>query len=900
MVFMENFREIERKWQERWEKAKIFEANVEDRPKIFTSLIIPYVNADLHIGHGFTYSRTDAYARFKRMQGYNVLLTMAFHATGEPIIGAIKRLKAGDKVQADTFRAFGASEEDLKKFVEEGPEYVARFWVNKIIETAKMMGFSVDWRRRFTTAIDACFSRFIEWQYNTLRKKGYVVQGTHPVVWCPRCQSPTGDHDRLEGEGESPIDFVLIKFRLDSGEIMPSGTLRPETVFGVTNMWINPDVDYVKAEVDKEVWIISQQATEKLKDQLKQVRVLGTVKGSELIGKYLENPKTKEKILILPASFVDPNVATGVVMSVPAHAPYDWIGLVEVKDEAIIRKYGLDRDVVKGIEPISIVSTPGFGDNPAKEVCDRLKIKSSQDRAKLDEATGILYKKEFHQGRLKEKCGEYAGMKVAECKERLIQDFLDEGIVDVMWETTNKVVCRCGTVNHVKILENQWFLKYSDEVWKERVRECLSSMKFYPEEARLQFEKTVEWLKDKACTRKSGLGTPLPWDKEWVVETLSDSTIYMAYYTIARVINEMKIPAEKLTDEVFDYVFLGEGDVKEISRRVGLEEKIIEEMRKEFEYFYPVDMRNSGKDLVQHHLTFFIFHHTAVWDDKKYWPRAIGVNGFVKLKGAKMSKSKGNIFTLRDVVEMAGADLTRINMVASAEGMDDADIRYENTATYRSRIKFLEKLVEDSSKAEVKEVRSIDRFLQSRMQQHIKETTESYEELKFRSGVQSAFFGCINDLKWYLERVGNVKNCNRYVLRDALQTVVKLLAPIMPHVCEELWERLGNKSFVATEMWPKYDESKIDKNALELEEHLIAVVEDLKEVLKLAGKKKSCYLYVVSPDELEYFKEAEDFICRSFGFEKTKVFLASDESRYDPENKAKRAKYGKPGIYLEG
>src|SRR3989304_3543574 len=122
-----NWRKIERKWQAKWEKAKIFEANVDPKKKkFFTSLIIPYVNSDLHIGHAFTYTRNDAYARFKRMQGFNVLLASAFHATGEPILGTIERLKKHDKTQIETFKIYGVTEKDLKDFVRRGPEYVAQ------------------------------------------------------------------------------------------------------------------------------------------------------------------------------------------------------------------------------------------------------------------------------------------------------------------------------------------------------------------------------------------------------------------------------------------------------------------------------------------------------------------------------------------------------------------------------------------------------------------------------------------------------------------------------------------------------------------------------------------------------------------------------------------------------
>jgi leucyl-tRNA synthetase len=897
-----SLKKIEKKWQEEWEKAKIFEANVEpNRKKFFITFPYPYVNGAPHIGHSFSFFRVDSCARFKRMQGFNVLYPQGFHATGEPILGTIERLKQGDEGQIETFQLYGASEKDIKDFMERGPEFTAKYWMKKWIKILKMAGCSIDWRRTFiTTTMTPTYSRFIEWQYNTLRKKGCVIQGTHPVIWCPHCQSPTGDHDRLKGEGESPIDYILIKFKLDSGEILPCGTLRPETTYGVTNLWINPDVEYVWAKVDGETWLLSKEAEEKLKDQLKKIEVLNSIKGSELVGKYVENPVNKDKVIILPASFVDPDAATGIVMSVPSHAPYDWIGLYDLqRNPEEMEKYGIDPKVVLEIKPISLIKTPELGDHPGIEFCEKLGVKDQNDKEKLEEATSQVYKREFHLGVLKENCGEYSGMKVSECKEKLSREFIEKNIADIMWESTGLVVCRCGTKNHVKILENQWFLKFSDEEWKEKVKECIKAMKFYPEEIRAQFLNTVDWLKDKACTRRTGLGTPLPWDKSWKIETLSDSVIYMAYYTIAKVINEKNIPAEKLTDEVFDYIFLGKGKVESVSKNSGLDKESIEEMKKEFEYFYPVDMRNSGKDLVQNHLTFYLFHHVAIWDDLKYWPKAIGVNGFVNVSGTKMSKSKGNIVPLKDLIQKLGSDVVRINIIASAENLDDADWRDETVATYISKIKFITKLVKNLKKAKREELKKTDLLLQSKVQQHIKSTFQDYEELKFRSVVQVALFDFVSDLKDYIERCNGVKNCNKEILSNSLSVMIKLLAPILPHLAEEWWHELGSQSFVCVEKWPKFEESKIEKSVLELEKNFKKLMEDISQVLKLAGEKEKAYFYFVTDKEIEYFKESLKYLKKKFNFKSIAVFKASDEKRYDPQNKAAKAKYGKPGIYLE-
>lgn len=896
-----DFKKIEKKWRAKWAKAKIFEADVNPKKKkFFTSNIIPYVNGDIHIGHSFTYSRVDAYVRFKRMQGFNACLAQGFHATGEPILGTVERLRKGDKSQIETFKMYGATEKDIKQFEKYGAEEVAKFWTRRIIGTMKLMGFSVDWRRKFITALDSSFNRFIEWQYNTLRKKGYVIQGTHPVIWCPHDQSPTGDHDRLKGEGESPIEFTILKFKFKDMYIC-AATLRPETVFGQTNMWANPDVEYAIALVNnKEKWIISKECVKKLKDQLKKIEIIGSIEGKELIGKYCKAPVINKDIIILPATFCDPKVGTGLVTSVPSHAPFDWQALVDLKSSPNeLKKYGINPEVLKELEPISIIKVEGFGEHPAEEIIGKMEIKSQEDQEKLKKALHEIYTKEHHTGVMKENCGEYSSKPVGIVKEEIKQKMIKDGSADVIWEPTEEVICRCTNRCHVKILENQWFLKFSDKAWKEKVKQVIAQMKFYPEEARIQFLNTVDWLDDKACARKSGLGTRLPWDKEWIVETLSDSVIYMAYYTIARTINENKIFAEKLTDEVFDYVFLGKGNLKELSKKSKLNEKLIQGMREEFEYFYPLDLRNSAKELVQNHLTYALFHHVAIWDNPKYWPKAYGINGFVTVLGEKMAKSKGNIIPLKDLIEQYGADLVRINITTSNENMDDADWKEDSLKTFSSRLTALKQFVKEYKKGKRKSVNNLDKYMETILQNCVKGATENYEVMKFRSGIQYVAFQLLNELHYYIERCGGIKNCNKNILKECVSTILRLIAPFTPHISEELWTKLGNKNFVSLGPWPTFDEKKIDKNILELENIFKKTQEDLNQVLKLAGNRKNAYLYFVTDKELDYFKESLHYLENLFNFKKIELYKVSDKSKYDPEGKAERSKYSKPAIYLE-
>ena len=131
-------------------------------------------------------------------------------------------------------------------------------------------------------------------------------------------------------------------------------------------------------------------------------------------------------------------------------------------------------------------------------------IKNAAD-AKLEEATGEVYKKEFHTGKLKQNTGKYAGKTIQGAKPEIIADFTAEKKAIVLYELINPVVCRCLTRCHVKIVENQWFLKYGDSAWKQQAMKCLQTMKLYPEKVRTQFEYVIDWLRDWACTREFGM-----------------------------------------------------------------------------------------------------------------------------------------------------------------------------------------------------------------------------------------------------------------------------------------------------------------------------------------------------------------------------------------------------------
>jgi len=175
--------------------------------------------------------------------------------------------------------------------------------------------------------------------------------------------------------------------------------------------------------------------------------------------------------------------------------------------------------MVQQISPISLIKVVGYGQFPAVEIVKQMGIKDQHD-PKAEEATKELYKKEFHGGILNENCGPYAGKMVREVKDALIRDFKLMGVADSMFDLPQPVTCRCMTPCVVKVLSDQWFLNYSDAEWKAKAKQAVSTMKVLPKAATPWFITVIDWLKEWACARTTGFGTPLPWGKGWIIETL--------------------------------------------------------------------------------------------------------------------------------------------------------------------------------------------------------------------------------------------------------------------------------------------------------------------------------------------------------------------------------------------
>lgn len=864
---------IEARIREKWEKEGAHQPKLDKKKtKKFVSAAFPYPNSPQHIGHGRTYTTTDIHARYLRLKGYNVLFPMGFHVTGTPIIAMAKRIADHDREVYDVFsRIYGIPDETTGKLTD--PTALVTHFSKEIEAGMHEMGYSIDWKRKFYS-FDRHFNRFIEWQFKKLKDLGYIIQGEHPISWCPADKQAVGAHDTKGDVDPELKEFIWIKFHLRGSDlILMTGTTRPDALLGQTNLWVDPNSSYKIVQVKNEKWVVGKEALEKIHAQYDTgAKEIGEIKASELIGKWAKGPIVDYDLYILPAGFIDSSVGSGLVYSA-LEDPVDLYELRKIQTHnSVVRQYNLDQKTVAKLKPIFIINVEGMGENLGDSIGKEFGVTSAEQKEKLEEAKGELNRRVYRKGIMNKNCGKYAGMTVPQCQDLIKEEMVKEKDAVMFWEMNNKpVYCRCGAEVVATVLKNQWFIDYGNEKWKEKAKQCLAGMNIVPEKTRSDYLATIDWLRQKACARASGLGTKFPFDKKLMIEALSDSTIYIAFYCISHIANEMN--DEELNEEFFDYVFLGkEPKAKPGTRDHKTRPKNWDAAREQFTYWYGEDSYHSGADLVRNHLPFHIFNHVAIFE-KKFWPQQFVTNGFVLMDGKKMSKSMGNILPLRKAVKEYGADVIRFSVVSGADLTQDTDFNKSVAEGTRSRLEFIAKLVMEMTENKTQDLghktsRQIDRWLLSRMNKKIMKAAELYEKMAMRELALEIFYDVYNDLQWYLKRSSG-KHSNE--IREFIKSWCILIEPFMPHVAEEFWQKLKAKG----DKWefPKEDKKQIDDKAEKGEDLIRQTAEDAANISRLLGKKpERIYIYIAS----EWKRELYEIIRKEKAFDKVMKATAQD------------------------
>src|SRR3989338_3576146 len=327
-----DFRANEAKWQSYWKENRTFNPEIDGkREPFYIQVAYPYPSGAMHIGHARTYSITDIVAKYQRLKGKNVLMPMGWHVSGTPVIASVEALNENRKDAIEKFnKNFRIPLKDIEKL--KTPTGFVQYMVQEAEFGYKkgfnILGLGIDWRRELTT-IDPQYNKFVIWQYGKLEKKGYLKKGKYPVRFCPYHKDPVGDHDLTDGQGVGINEFAVLKFRFGENRFLLAATLRPETIFGQTNLWINPEFELEEFHDGKDSLIASGDFFRKYEFQHRKLELKGKIGPKTLIGKMVIAPGIEKEIPILPASFVLPNYGSGIVHSVPSDSPPDYIALME-------------------------------------------------------------------------------------------------------------------------------------------------------------------------------------------------------------------------------------------------------------------------------------------------------------------------------------------------------------------------------------------------------------------------------------------------------------------------------------------------------------------------------------------------------------------------------------------
>ena len=762
---------------------------------------------------------------------------------GKAAKGKVAAKSSGASYQWQTLEKMDIPTGEVAEFQE--PLKWLNFFPELGVGDLKVFGTSIDWRRSFiTTSANPYYNKFIEWQFRTLKANNKIEFGKRPCIYSPLDGQVCADHDRAEGEGVGPQEYTLVKLQVQEpfpeklGKLagqkvfLAPATLRPETMYGQTNCFVLPDGDYGAFKwANGDVLIMSRRSAIGLAHQSYnkvdhaavwgEVDCLLEVKGQDLIGLPLSAPRTPYKtIYTLPLLSISMGKGTGVVTSVPSDAPDDYVALAELKAKPEYRKkFGLTDEMVMPFDVIPIINITvppsteepdGWSDDMAAKLwCEKLGIKSTKEREKLDEAKHKTYNAGFSFGKML--VGPYKGDKVSIAKPKEKQDMLDNGTAVLFFEPEGFVKSRTGE-ECVVAMTDQWYLRYGEESWCKTVKAHVNdpaSFQPYSQEILDRFNFTLGWLKEWACSRLFGLGTQLPWDEKWVIESLSDSTIYMAYYTIAHQLqgednlsgsspSPAGISADQLNDDVFNFIFL-RGPVPP---GTSIPVATLESLRGEFEYWYPMDLRVSGKDLIGNHLTMALYNHAAVWKDRpELWPRGYYTNGFVNMNNAKMSKSTGNFLMLQEAVNKFSADATRLALGFAGDTLETANFETDtaNAATNMLFVeeRFTKELLEDYRQGKLRsgELFNMEANVLNEMNRLVIETDKSYDRMFWRDGLNFGSSGYRLLRDFYREWCARMDTpMHETVVMRYIETSTILIAPICPHYAEHIWVNLLGKS----------------------------------------------------------------------------------------------------------
>ncbi len=741
--------EVEAKWQKTWVENEQYKTNTQDssKPNYYTLEMLPYPSGKIHMGHVRNYSIGDVIARFKKMEGFNVLHPMGWDSFGLPAENAA--IKHGIHPHKWTMENI----EDMKGQL-------------------KLLGLSYDWDREIATSTPEYY-KFTQEIFLKFLEHGLAYKKKSFVNWCPSCETVLANEQVVQGQCER-CDSVVVKKDLEQWYFKTTHfaeellndldtltgwpekvktmqknwigkstgaeitfdidgidksvtvfTTRPDTTYGVTYMVLAPEHELVKELVKGTEYEAQVDAfVTKMHTMTEIERTSSDVeKEGMFIGKYVINPLNGNKVPLWIANYVLADYGTGAVMAVPAH---------DERDAEFAAKYNLDVAQV------------------------------------IDEDEKMI------------NSGEFDGLEVS-------KGF--EGIVNKIEE----IKVGKKTVNYRL---RDWLLS------RQRYWGCPIPV-VYCEECGLVPEK------------KENLPILLPTDIEFTGKGESPLTTSKEFMNATCPCCGKPARREVDTMDTFvdsSWYFLRYVDPKNTNEPFGKDVA---------NKWMPVDQYIGGVEHAIMHLLysrFFVkaFNEMGMIDFNEPFKNLL-TQGMVLKEGTKMSKSKGNVVSPIEIINEFGADTARLFVLFAAppeRDLDWSEQGVEGCFRFLNRVYRLVDELSEIAKSDVKtgELTKEDKAMRYTINATLKKVTQDLsEKFGFNTAI-SALMELINEMYKYKE----LENRNEGVIKEAVEIIVSIIAPFAPHMGEELWTMIGKEGSIFNISWPKYDETALVKDEVEV------------------------------------------------------------------------------------
>jgi valyl-tRNA synthetase len=736
-----DFAEIERKWQQKWEEMGLyrFDWNDKIRPVFSIDTPPPYPSGEFHMGNVLNWTYFDMVARYKRMRGFNVLFPQGWDCHGLSIEVQVEKQHGLRKreVPPDQFRKW--CEEVVEKYIALMKEGVVR------------LGCSVDWTTEYRT-MDPDYWRRTQLSFILLHKKSLLYQGTHPVNWCPRCETAIADAEVDYEARQGMLDYI--RFPLEDGGHLLIATSRPEFIPACVAVAVNPSDE----------------------------------RFNKYVGRKISVPLVNRLVDVIADEMVDAEFGTGVVM---------------------ICTYG-DKEDVKTVMRHKLPTIALLTEN----------------------------------GRIAEVGGKYAGLSINKAREVVVKDLEAAGLLERTERLQQEVgLCdRCKT--HVEILERkQWFMR--TRALTEKVVETADRVVWYPDYMKTRltdWARSLDW--DWVISRQRVFATPIP---VWYCKACGELILAEAEWV--PIDPKLENPRIKECSKCGGREFVPERDVfdtwmdSSITCAVHAGWPDREDWRRRF----PADVHPSGIDIIRTWAYYLMVRHLALFDETPY--KACLINGMVLgSDGRKMSKSLKNYVAAPQVLDKYGSDATRQWAAAGGTTGSDIPFRWPDVEYGRRFLVklwnvsgFAARLLADYVPEEKGEcvLQPLDRWILSKTARLVARVTAAMEKCEFNVAIEEVrnftwhtFCDCyveaVKDRLYRVETYGEVKQRGaQHVLYEVLYAVLQLLAPVIPHVTEEIYQTMyaENKRCVSLQAspWPRC-EAWVDAEAEERGDVIIALI----------------------------------------------------------------------------